>query len=123
MSSMPHAQLQPAPEPALAIPTSIKFDIDAYVDNHKQLQLEVSWFIIDLGPSGFCVGATPNSVACVATFHWNGTFALGVDARIGIEHIVGEVLPSQQQHGRQQKQQQLVGPHRQAPSPAPALRR
>ena len=32
---------------------------------------------------------------------------------IGIKNIVGQVFPGQQQHRRQQKQQQLVKPHRQ----------
>ena len=68
------------------------------------------------------IGQSRHPVAAAGEVHHRMGLAAGIHAGVGVEHIVGEVLPSQQQHGRQQKQQQLVGPHRQAPSPAPAGR-
>ena len=36
----------------------------------------------------------------------------GVDAGVGIKDVIGQVFPSQQQHGRKQKEDQLIEPHR-----------
>ena len=38
-------------------------------------------------------------------------FALLVHARVGIKHVIGQVFPGEQQHGRHQEDHQLVEAH------------
>jgi hypothetical protein len=68
------------------------------------------------------IGQPGHPITPAREVHQRMGFALGVDARIGIEHIVGQVFPGQQQHRRHQKQQQLIQPHQLAMAPAPTGR-
>jgi len=52
--------------------------------------------------------------------HHGVGLAVGVDACIGIEHIVGQVFPGQQQHRRHKNEQQLIQLHHQPLARPPA---
>ena len=68
------------------------------------------------------VGQGRHPVAAPGEVHHRMGLAAGIHTGVGIEHIVGQVLPGQQQHRRQQKQQQLIQPHQLTAAEAPARR-
>ena len=68
------------------------------------------------------VGQQRHPIAPAGEIHQRMGLAVGVDPRVGIKYIIGQVLPGQQQHRRQQEQQQLIRAHRLALAQPPAGR-
>jgi hypothetical protein len=68
------------------------------------------------------VGGGGHPVAPAGEIDHGMGLAVGVHTGVGVEDVIGQVLPGQQQHRPQQEQEQLVEPHGKALAQAPAGR-